>query len=186
MWKHRKYMLLYTRNLFFKILMVVFLGNCMMCFEQQTNSKTLELFIAFLLSQLSLLTQPLLLMNSKWYSWYARFASLHPYSNVSSQTSRKFLKVKVILAESKSDIWWKVECYSPFQPTAMFHLTHQLVISRKWSLAFSKSFIGLTTRQGKLLHTKIKGEVRQIGTKVFIGPKLSVKRQFSPKRPKLG
>ena len=46
----------------------------------------------------------------------------------------------------------KVKWYSRF---GMFHLTHQPLIFRKWSLAFSKSFIGLTTRQGKLLLNKI-------------------------------
>ena len=46
----------------------------------------------------------------------------------------------------------KVKWYSWF---GMFHLTPQPLIFRKWSLAFSKSFIGLTTRQGKLLLNKI-------------------------------
>ena len=89
----------------------------------------------------------------KWYSW---FASLFP------------IKAKKMICQSLM-IWkWKwyhqkLKWYSWF---GMFHLTCKPLIFRKWSLAFSKSFIGLTTRQGKLLLNKI-NQVKFILSKWF-------------------
>ena len=92
----------------------------------------------------------------KWYSWFASLFPIKAKNELWNDLSTSMIR-------QWKWYYQKVKWYSWF---GMFHLTHQPLIFRKWSLAFSKSFIGLTTRQGKLLLNKI-NQVKFTLSKLF-------------------